>query len=124
MSAAAQAFAGIMASVAFRRAFGQPNLRPYRLVNAENFLQCNASSTTTLPASTRVFNDVTVGNNAVPGELNYGMLSANTRVGVGYDLATGLGSVNVTNLINQWSSVTFPRHHTTFCMQLHHGDEW
>ncbi len=108
-SAAAQAFAGIMASVAFKAGvrLGQPNYVLYRLANAETLSQCNASNTTTLPASTCVFNDVTVGNNAVPGELNYGTPSAKYQSGVGYDLATGLGSVNVTNLINQWSSVTF-----------------
>ncbi len=126
-SASTQAFAGIMANVAQKIGvrLGQPNYVLYRLANAENLSQCNASSTTTLPASSCVFNDVTVGNNAVPGELNYGTASAKYESGVGYDLATGLGSVNATNLINQWSSVTFNATSTTFSISpttVMHGD--
>jgi hypothetical protein len=45
---------------------------------------------------------VTVGNNVVPGELG-----TNYEAGPGYDLASGLGSVNVANLITNWSTVTF-----------------
>ena len=45
--------------------------------------------------------------NAVPGEAGYGTSAATYQSGQGYDLATGLGSVNVTNLIDQWSTVTF-----------------
>jgi pro-kumamolisin-like protein/Big-like domain-containing protein/subtilase family protein len=114
-SAATPAFAGIMALVANRTLtrLGQPNYVLYRLAAAENLAQCNASSTT-LPASTCVFNDVTVGNNAVPGEANYGTASATYQAGKGYDRATGLGSVNVTNLINQWNTVTFSPTAITF----------
>jgi uncharacterized protein (TIGR03437 family) len=54
------------------------------------------------------FHDVTVGNNMVPctpgtpnctaaGELGY-------NAGPGYDLATGLGSVDAYNLVTQWSN--------------------
>jgi hypothetical protein len=126
-SASTQAFAGIMANVAFKAGvrLGQPNYVLYRLANAENLSQCNASNTTTLPASTCVFNDVTVGNNAVPGESNYGTPSAKYQSGVGYDLATGLGSVNITNLINQWNSVAFNATSTTFSVSpttATHGD--
>jgi len=53
-------------------------------------------------------------NNAVPGEAKYGTSDATYQAGTGYDQATGLGSVNVTNLINQWSSVTFSPTTTTF----------
>ncbi len=126
-SVSTQAFAGIMANVAFKAGvrLSQPNYVLYRLANAETLSQCNASSTTTLPASTCVFNDVTVGNNAVPGELNYGTPSAKYQSGVGYDLARGLGSVNVTNLISQWNSVTFNATSTTFSISpttATHGD--
>src|SRR6185312_15527206 len=79
----------------------------YRLAAAETLSQCNGSKTTALPAGTCIFNDVTVGNNAVPGETGYGTASAKYQSTVGYDLATGLGSVNVTNLLNQWNSVAF-----------------
>ena len=76
----------------------------YRLAAAQSSYpaQCNGSSTTTPPASTCIFNDVTVGNNAVPGEV-----TTEYSASAGYDLATGLGSVNVANLVNQWNSVAF-----------------
>ena len=114
-SASTPAFAGIMSLVAQKQLvrLGQPNYVLYRLAAAENLSQCNAS-TSTLPASTCVFNDITVGNNAVPGEANYGTANATYQAGKGYDQATGLGSVNVTNLINQWNTVTFSPTTTTF----------
>jgi Pro-kumamolisin, activation domain/Bacterial Ig-like domain (group 3) len=114
-SAAAPAFAGIMALVGQKTLvrLGQPNYVLYRLAATENLAQCNASSTT-LPASTCVFNDVTVGSNAVPGETAYGTSSALYQSGKGYDQATGLGSVNVTNLINQWNTITFSPTTTAF----------
>ena len=114
-SASTPAFAGIMALVGNKTLvrLGQPNYVLYRLAATENLSQCNASSAT-LPASTCIFNDVTVGNNAVPGETNYGTSGATYQSGKGYDLATGLGSVNVTNLINQWNTVTFSPTTTTF----------
>lgn len=114
-SASTAAFAGIMALVGNKIMvrLGQPNYVLYRWAATENLSQCNASSAT-LPASTCIFNDVTVGNNAVPGETNYGTSSATYQSGKGYDLATGLGSVNVTNLINQWNTVTFSPTTTTF----------
>ena len=114
-SAAAPSFAGIMAMVdvqmanlspgngrVFRQ--GQANYVLYPLAASENLSLCNASATP-LPASTCIFNDVTVGNNSVPGEAAYpnGLYAAK----VGYDQATGLGSVNVANLVNNWSTVKF-----------------
>jgi hypothetical protein len=126
-SASTPAFAGIMALVGQKTLvrLGQPNYVLYRLAAAENLSQCNASSTASLPASTCVFNDVTVGNNAVPGESGYGTSGAKYPSGTGYDLATGLGSVNVTALINQWSTVTFNPTTTTFSISptmATHGD--
>ncbi len=72
----------------------------YTLAANENVGSCNASNTSGLPAGNCIFNDVTIGNNAVPGETGYGSAGAAYQAGVGYDLATGLGSVNVTNLVN------------------------
>jgi hypothetical protein len=71
---------------------------------------CNASGTS-LPNSACVFYDVTVGNNSVPGETGYptGQYASST----GYDLASGLGSVNITNLVNAWNTVSFPATTTT-----------
>ncbi|MGB2628016.1 MAG: Ig-like domain repeat protein [Candidatus Acidiferrum sp.] len=114
-SAATPAFAGIMALVGQKNLvrLGQPNFILYRLAAAENFSQCNGSNAN-LPAPTCVFNDVTIGNNAVPGEVGYGTSSALYLSGRGYDLASGLGSVSVTNLINQWDTVSFNPTTTAF----------
>jgi hypothetical protein len=117
-SASAQVFGGIMALVNQKTGVrqGQANYVLYRLAVAETFSQCNASKTTALPATTCVFNDVTVGNNAVPGEVGFGVANAKYQSTVGYDLATGLGSTNVTNLLNSWSSVAFTATTTTLAL--------
>jgi subtilase family serine protease len=113
-SASAPSFAGIMAMIVQQYGRqGQANYVLYRLAAAETFSQCNASNTTTHPASTCVFNDVTKGNNAVPGEPGYGTSTAKYQATTGFDLATGLGSVNVANLVNKWNSVTFNATTTT-----------
>jgi hypothetical protein len=117
-SASAPAFAGIMALVNQKTGSrqGQANYVLYRLAAAENLSQCNGSKTTVLPANSCVFNDVTVGNNAVPGETGFGTPSAKYQSTTGYDLATGLGSVNVNNLLNSWNSVTFRPTTTTLIL--------
>jgi hypothetical protein len=114
-SASTPAFAGIMALVdqKMNGRQGQADYVLYKLAAAEKLSSCNASNTSTLPASTCIFNDVTVGNNAVPGELQYGTVSAPYQAGVGYDRATGLGSVNVANLVNRWNSISFQPTTTT-----------
>jgi hypothetical protein len=114
-SASTPSFAGIMALVDQKMSGrqGLANYVLYKLAAAEKLSSCNASNTSTLPASTCVFNDVTVGNNAVPGEAQYGTSGAPYQAGVGYDLASGLGSVNVANLVNNWNSVTFKPTTTT-----------
>ena len=100
-SASAPSFAGIMALVDEQYGSqGQANYVLYRLAAAETLSQCDASNTTTPPAPTCVFNDVTNGNNTVPGVQGF-------VAGTGYDLATGLGSVNVTNLVTSWNSIHF-----------------
>ena len=108
-SASAPSFAGVIALVNQQTGSrqGQANYVLYRLAAAETLSQCNGSKTTALPGANCIFNDVTVGNNAVPGETGYGTATAKYQSTVGYDLATGLGSVNVANLLNAWSSVTF-----------------
>jgi len=106
-SASAPSFAGIMALVNQQHGpQGQANYVLYRLAAAQTPSQCNASSATTPPASTCVFNDVTSGNNSVPGVQGFAATA-------GYDLATGLGSVNVANLVNKWSTVGFTGTTTT-----------
>jgi hypothetical protein len=119
-SAAAPSFAGIMALIhQLAGPQGQANYVLYRLASAQQTAgtSCNASNTSTLPNSACTFNDVTSGNNSVPGETGYpgGLYSAAT----GYDLAAGLGSVNVANLVNNWNTVTF--NPTTTVLQLNGG---
>ena len=104
-SVATPSFAGIMALVVQKTGSrqGAVNRVLYQLAATEQYSQCiayNPSQVGTLPASSCIFNDVTAGNSAVPGEYG-GFYSA----GVGYDLATGLGSVNAANLVNQWGSI-------------------
>ena len=109
-SASSPSFAGVMALVdaATDSRQGQAAYVLYKLAAKETYSKCNGSNTSGLPASTCTFNDVTVGNNVVPGEQGNQYSS-----GVGYDRATGLGSVNVTNLVNNWNSVTFNATTTT-----------
>jgi hypothetical protein len=123
-SASTPSFAGIMAMVVQQMASTNPGQSPrqgvanyvlYGLAAQQNanLATCNGSNTATLPASTCIFNDVTTGNNAVPGELNYGFATADYQAGVGYDMATGLGSVNIANLVSAWNSITFTPTTTT-----------
>lgn len=106
-SAATPSFAGIMALIVqdTHSRQGQANYVLYRLAANQSPSSCNASNTAGLPAADCIFNDVTAGNDAVPGENGYGSGGALYQAGVGYDLATGLGSVNVANLASSWSAV-------------------
>ena len=116
-SAAAPTFAAIIALVNQKtgQRQGNANVTLYSLAKSEAFASCNS---TTGPANTCVFNDVTKGNIAVPcagGAVScskttaggFGVLELTGNpaysAALGYDLATGLGSVNVTNLISKWS---------------------
>lgn len=108
-SASTPSFAGIMALVDQQQneRQGQADFVLYRLAAAQTYSNCNGSNQAALPASACIFHDITVGNNAVPGEQNYGNTSPplpDYQSGVAYDQATGLGSVNVANLVNQWST--------------------
>ncbi len=116
-SAATPSMAGILALVEQKNgAFqGQANYTLYKLAQSGS---CDSSRQTN-PASVNscVFYDVTSGNNQVPcvgGSTGCSSMQQGTNgfmsgyaAGTGYDLATGLGSVNATNLANAWSSVTF-----------------
>jgi hypothetical protein len=117
-SASAPAFAGIMALVNQQMGGpqGQANYVLYRLAASEDFSQCNGSGTSSPPANTCVFNDTTVGNNCVPGETGYPSSCTTYKSAVGYDLATGLGSVNISNLVTNWKAATFNATTTTLGM--------
>ena len=96
-SAAAPAFAGMLALV--EQKVGS------RLGQADTVLyQLAASQYST------VFHDVTTGNNSVvctSGTLDCGGNGFLTgyNAGTGYDLASGLGSVDAAQMVNQWNSV-------------------
>jgi hypothetical protein len=102
-SAAAPAFAAMMALVA--QAHGSP-ADNYRLGQADNVLYLLAKS-----KYATVFHDVTDGNNSVacsPGSPNCGASNSfltGYNAGTGYDLATGLGSVDVAAMVANWASV-------------------
>jgi hypothetical protein len=122
-SVSVEAFGGIMALVdqKMQGRQGQADYVLYKLAAAENFAQCNASATPALAASgSCIFNDVTVGNNAVSGEAGYGTPLAPYQSGVGFDAATGLGSVNVANLVNSWGAIQLLP--TTTTLQLNNGN--
>jgi large repetitive protein len=99
-SAGAPSMAGIMAlleqeSGAFQ---GLANYTFYQLAASENLAECNSSALTDPnKANSCVFYDVTVGNNGVPGQVGY-------DADKGYDMSTGLGSVNAANLVAAWKS--------------------
>jgi len=126
-SASAPAFAAVMALVNQKtgQRQGNANFVLYSLAKNENFATCNSSTFTTpltpLPG-TCVFIDVTKSNNAVPcvgGSPNCskttaggnGVLQSNNQpaftagapTAAGYDLATGLGSINVSALLTNWA---------------------
>ena len=113
-SVSSPAFAGIMELVNQQTGERQGNANYvfYKLAAQQPASTCNSS---TGPTSGCIFNDVTSGTIAMPcsaGSANcttttagdaYGILSGYSA-GRGYDLATGLGSVNVNNLVIQWNS--------------------
>jgi hypothetical protein len=98
-SASAPSFAGIMALVSQKTGSrqGQANFVLYPLAAAQNGANCDASAG---PQASCIFNDITQGNNNVPGQ-------AGASATPGYDLATGLGSLNAANLVSNWANVTF-----------------
>jgi Pro-kumamolisin, activation domain/Bacterial Ig-like domain (group 3) len=123
-SAAAPTFAGIVALVNQKtgQRQGNANITLYSLAKSESFASCaskdgSGSATNT----TCVFNDITKGNISVPcagaspncsktSSGGFGVVVSNGNpafgAGTGYDLATGLGSVNVANLISKWITGT------------------
>lgn len=97
-SAAAPTFAAIMALIAQKTNSrqGQANFVLYPLAAGQIAANCNSS---TPPQAQCIFNDITQGNNNVPGQVG-------SPATAGYDLATGWGSVNAANLAANWQNVT------------------
>lgn len=102
-SAAAPSFAGILALVQQSQGGGRLGQAAANIYNIYN----NSAS------ASSIFHDVTVGNNSVPctsGTTNCAQNTAGSYfetgydTAAGYDLASGLGSVNATLLISNWAS--------------------
>jgi hypothetical protein len=114
-SVSAPAFAGIMAMINQKVKLDHPaatvadgrqglaNFVLYSLGAAESgsalgFAGCNSSNQIVPTQRTScAFNDITAGNNTVPNVTGF-------NASQGFDLASGLGSVDVLNLANAWSS--------------------
>jgi hypothetical protein len=130
-------FAGIMALINQQtnttEGQGNPNYVLYKLASQQTASACNSA---TGSGTSCVFNDITSGTIAMPcvagtAKCNvataghaYGIL-AGYGTGTGYDAATGLGSLNVANLLGKWSSVAFRPSTTTLGLSptssLSHG---
>jgi subtilase family serine protease len=128
-SVSSPAMAGVMALINQKagEAQGSPNAELYTLAATETYSSCSAESATT--GSTCLFNDIDQDTNAVP--CDYGASEGNPaqtgtqspnctvsttgdligilpnyEAGVGYDQATGLGSLNVGNVVTAWPAST------------------
>src|ERR1035437_7539251 len=116
-SASSPAFAGVMALVNQKTGsrLGNANYVLYKLAAEQNASACNSAIGS---GSSCIFNDVTTGSIAIPCKPGTQDCVVATQGGVfgvlfgtlngypatiAYDLATGLGSVNVANLVNGWS---------------------
>jgi pseudomonalisin len=96
-SAASPSFAGVMALVVQNTAArqGNANLAFYSLAAKQR------------AGGAAVFHDITIGNNSVPGQPGF-------NATVGYDEATGLGSIDGSVLVNHWGdAATVPAFHAT-----------
>jgi hypothetical protein len=133
-SASSPTFAGIMAMVNQETQSRQGNanyvLYPFA---AQSGASCNSTGTV---GNSCIFYDVTTGTIAMPcvagspdcvtnvaGDQN-GALSGYSTTS-GYDLATGLGSVNIANLVNNWTAASFQPTTSTLSLnpttQIPHG---
>ncbi|MGA8087884.1 MAG: Ig-like domain repeat protein [Terracidiphilus sp.] len=116
-SVASPAMAGVMALINQKAGSpqGNPNSELYVLAGKQTYAGCSAETVTASGSCS--FNDINTGTIAMPctaGALNctvshsgdaWGILSG-FAAGTGYDEATGLGSLNVANVVNAWSAAT------------------
>jgi Pro-kumamolisin, activation domain/Bacterial Ig-like domain (group 3) len=138
-SVSSPAFAGILSLVNQKTGNrqGNANYVLYNLASQQNKAGTACSSITGTPAAGCVFNDVTTDTIAMPclkGTPNCTVTNSGDRYGVlsgygstlGYDLATGLGSVNASNLVNDWSDANFIASSTTLTLSpstITHGSQ-
>jgi uncharacterized membrane protein len=90
-SAASPSFAGLMALVVQKTGSSQGNANPVFYSMAQN----------QVAGGIAVYHDTTSGNNSVPGVVGF-------TAGIGYDQATGWGSVDASNLVNFWNNNATP----------------
>jgi hypothetical protein len=138
-SVSTPAFAGILSLVNQKTGsrLGNANYVLYNLAAQQTRAGASCSSITGAPASGCVFNDVTTDTVAMPclkstpncivtaAADHYGVLSGYSS-NAGYDLATGLGSVNAANLVNSWSNATFTASTATLTLSqtsITHGSQ-
>jgi hypothetical protein len=125
-SVAAPSMAGIQALIdqANGGRQGMPGYIYYALSAAQSETTCNSQVQPTVAASSTnasgvtsscAFQDVTVGDNLICGTsaCSSSAQKIGFEAGPGFDLATGLGSVNAYNLATQWDTVTFNSTDTT-----------
>jgi subtilase family serine protease len=88
-SAASPSFAGVMALVVQHATArqGNANISFYSLAGKQR------------AGGASVFHDITTGNNSVPGQAGF-------NAAIGYDQATGLGSIDGSVLVGHWSDAT------------------
>lgn len=117
-SVASPAMAGVMALINQKAgsAQGSPNAELYALAAKQTYSSCSAETVTAGSASC-YFNDPDKGTNAMPcasGSPDCTVSTTGDTVGVlkgfaaatGFDNATGLGSLNVANVVNAWTAAT------------------
>jgi hypothetical protein len=112
-SVASPAMAGVMALInqSVGSSQGNPNAMLYSLAAKQTYASCSAETVKT--SSSCVFNDIDTGTNAmacVNGSPECLVIYSGDPAGilrgygavVGYDQATGLGSLNVANVVKNW----------------------
>ncbi|WP_348262676.1 Ig-like domain repeat protein [Telmatobacter sp. DSM 110680] len=115
-SVGSPAMAGVMALINQKAgsAQGNPNSALYTLAGKQTYSSCSAE-TVTAGSSSCYFNDIDTGTNAMPcaaGSPNCTVSTGGDTVGVvsgysgavGYDGATGLGTLNVANVVNSFAA--------------------
>jgi subtilase family serine protease len=117
-SVASPAFAGIMSLVNQKTGGpqGVPGFALYKLMSkqANAFHDVPSGSTIAMPCYSGTPNCTVL----TPGD-QFGVLSG-YNTATGYDLATGLGSVDAANLVNNWTKATFAA--TSATLQLNSGN--
>lgn len=132
-SFATPAFAGILALVNQKAGApqGNPNGVLYQLAAQQDNSTCSATGTN--GSSSCIYHDMQYGSNALPCYYYAGALDCTPPTGTsyaffgvtngwnataGYDLASGLGSVDTSNLVNAWASVASTYTETTTALTL------